>query len=139
LTKQQVKKKYHYTDADWEKYGNDETLLEAIELEKVRRIRSGQAKREKAQQHIVKGPDVLEKIMSDPEANARHVVDAVKALDALADPGPQPALPADKFIIHIDLTGDAKLKGIEPDPNDVIVIEATRPAASADKTGDNWK
>jgi hypothetical protein len=63
--------------------------------------------------------------MDDPKANARHRVDSIKALDALADPGPQTATAADRFMIHIDLTADAKLKGIEPDPNDVIVIDAT--------------
>jgi hypothetical protein len=63
--------------------------------------------------------------MSNPAANERHRIDAAKALDALADPGPQPALPADRFFIRIDLTGDAKLKSTEPDPADIITIEAT--------------
>jgi hypothetical protein len=136
LTKQQVKKKYHYTDADWTQFANDEALLESIEAEKIRRIRNGQAKREKAQQHIVKAPDVLSTIMSDPKSNARHVVDAIKTLDHLADPGPQTAPPADHFVIHIDLTADAKLKGIEPDPADVIVIEAARPTTIANRSDD---
>jgi hypothetical protein len=66
-------------------------------------------------------------------------VDSIKALDALADPGPQTAPPADRFIIRIDLSADAKLRSAEPDPNDVIVIDATRPAAIASKTEDDWK
>jgi hypothetical protein len=140
-TEKFIRRKYRgvLSDADWEQLGSDEGLIEKIELEKTRRIRNGQAKREKAQQHIVKGPDVLEKIMSDPKSNARHVVDAIKTLDHLADPGPQVASPADKFIITIDLSADAKLKSAEPDPNDVITIEATRPAAIADKSEDDWK
>jgi len=139
FSKQDVKKKYHFDDATWTRLGEDEALIETIELEKVRRVRSGAFKREKAQQHIVKAPDILEKIMSDDSANARHRVDSIKALDALADPGPQATPPADKFIITIDLTADAKLRSAEPDPNDVIVIDATRPAAIPDKTEDDWK
>jgi hypothetical protein len=126
-----IRRKYRdiLSDADWERAGKDDALVQAIELEKVRRERSGQAKRERAQQHITKGPDVLEKIMSDDDANERHRIDAVKALDALADPGPQTAPPAELFRIVIDLTADAKLKSAEPDPHDIITIEAARPTA----------
>ena len=80
--------------------------------------------------------------MSNPDENARHRIDSAKALDALADPGSQSAPAADKFIIRIDLTADAKLKGIEPDPNDVITFEATMrktPAVITDQSEDDWK
>src|SRR6516165_9908020 len=142
FTEQQVKKKHHFDDATWESLGSDEQLVEAIEAEKIRRIRNGSAKREKAQQHIVKAPDILEKIMSNPDENARHRIDSAKALDALADPGSQSAPAADKFIIRIDLTADAKLKGIEPNPADIITIEATTremPATITDQSEDDWK
>ena len=136
LSQQQVKKRWQelIDEKTWETLGSDDALVQAIELEKARLVRSGAAKRERAQQHIVKAPDILEKIM-----NARHRVDSIKALDALADPGPQAAPPADRFIITIDLTADAKLRSAEPDPNDVIVIEATKPpAAITDKSEDDW-
>jgi hypothetical protein len=90
----------------------------------------------------VKAPDILEKIMSNPDENARHRIDSAKALDALADPGSQSAPAADKFIIRIDLTADAKLKGIEPNPADIITIEATTremPATITDQSEDDWK
>jgi hypothetical protein len=103
LSQEDVRKKWALTDEDWERAGSDNELVRAIEETKVQRVRSGAAKREKAQQHVVRGVDVLSKIMDDPNANPRHRVDSVKALDALADPGPQPALPAEKFIITIDL------------------------------------
>ena len=141
LSQQQVKKRWQelIDEKTWETLGSDDALVQAIELEKARRVRSGAAKRERAQQHIVKAPDILEKIMSDDSANAPHRVDSIKALDALADPGPQAAPPADRFIITIDLTADAKLRSAEPDPNDVIVIEATKPpAAITDKSEDDW-
>ena len=143
LSEKFVRRKYaSLTDDVWERLGNDNSLVSAIEFERERRVRNGSAKRERAQKHIVKGPDVLEKIMSDESQNSRHRVDAVKALDAIADPGPQAAPAADKYIIHIDLTADAKLRAAEPDPNDVIVIETTprkTPAAITDKTEDDWK
>ena len=127
LSQQQVKKRWQelIDEKTWEILGSDDALVQAIELEKARRVRSGAAKRERAQQHIVKAPDILEKIMSDDSANARHRVDSIKALDALADPGPQAAPPADRFIITIDLTADAKLRSAEPDPHDIITIDAT--------------
>src|SRR5262245_61240243 len=106
FTEQQVKKKHHFDDATWARLGEDEALIEKIEAEKVRRIRSGTAKRERAQQHIVKAPDILEKIMSDESQNARHRVDSIKALDSLADNGPRAAPEMDRFIIRIDLSGD---------------------------------
>src|SRR5262249_27007297 len=142
FTEQQVKKKHHFDDATWARLGEDEALIEKIEAEKIRRRRSGTAKRERAQQHIVKAPDILEKIMSDEGANARHRIDSVKALDSLADNGPQATPAADRFIITINLGEDAKLRSTKPDPNDVIVIDATphkTPAAITDKTKDDWK
>src|SRR6516165_6041700 len=138
LTEQFIRRKYNLTDDAWEHLGNDNALIEAIEAEKARRVRNGSAKREKAQQHIVRAPDILEKIMSDESANPRHRVDSIKALDALADNGPQATPAADRFIIKIDLTADQKL----PNPNDVIVIDATprkTPAAITDKSKDDWK
>src|SRR5215471_3784294 len=143
LTEKFIRRKYDsLTDDVWASLGDNDELVEAIENEKARRVRNGSAKREKAQQHIVKAPDVLEKIMNDDSQNSRHRVDAIKALDSLADNGPRAAPEVDKFIIRIDLTADAKLKSTEPDPKDVITIEATphkTPAAITDKSKDDWK
>jgi hypothetical protein len=142
LTEKFIRRKYNLTDDAWEQLGNDDSLIEAIEVEKLRRVRNGSAKREKAQQLITKGPDVLDKILSDESANPRHRVDAVKALDAIAEPGPQTAQQADRFVITIDLGEDAKLRSATPDPNDVIIIETTprkTPAAITDQSEDDWK
>jgi hypothetical protein len=117
----------------WTTLGQDDLLIEMIEAEKVRRIRNGSAKREKAQQHIVRGPDVLAAIMDDPRANHRHKVDAIKTLDALADNGPKAAAGEEKVFIRIDLTADTRAKGLPSDPADVITIEATPRPGSAPK------
>lgn len=128
-TEAAIRKKHHFDDATWEALGNDTVFLERVEAEKLRRVRDGSLKREKAQHHIVRGPDILNNIMSNPTANARHVVDAVKALDALADPGLQRTT-ADEDRVHIiiDLGADQKLifdKPIRPTPNDDKVVDVT--------------
>ena len=57
--------------------------------------------------------------MDSPTSNDRHKVDAVKALNSLADPGPEAAVGEEKVIIRIDLSADTK------DPKDVLTFEAT--------------
>src|SRR5215472_13289229 len=47
-TRTQVKKRWrNIDDATWDRLGGDNELVDAIELEQTRRIRSGEAKREK--------------------------------------------------------------------------------------------
>src|SRR5215831_15823013 len=81
LSKQDVKRKWHFADDTiWTKLATEETLIEAIELEKTRRVRNGQTKRERSQQLITKAPDVLDEIIMDKSASPRHRVDAIKTL-----------------------------------------------------------
>src|SRR5262249_4978623 len=110
LTEQQVRKKHHLlSDEAWERMGTDDLLVEMVEAEKVRRIRNGAAKREKAQLHVVAAPDVLSGILMDPKANPRHRIDSAKALDSLAGFAPErPATEEDRVIIRIDLGADIR-------------------------------
>jgi len=117
LTEKQIRKKWReLTDTDWERAGSNDALVRAIEETKLQRVRNGAAKSERAQQYIVRGPDILATIMDDPQANARHRVDSIKALNAIADPGPENAV-AQRFFIRIDLSADTK------DPKDVLTFE----------------
>jgi len=138
LTEKQVRKKHHLlTEATWTAL-NDDAVVEAVELEQTRRIRSGAAKRELAQLHVVKGPSILNSIATSPRANDKHKIDAVKALDALADPGPEAAVEQERVHIVINLTGDSKLK----DPKDILVIDAAaRPSTPKQITdeSDEWR
>jgi hypothetical protein len=104
-SEQEVRKRHHFDESTWNDLGDNEALIEAVEAEKLRRIRSGAAKREKAQQLVVKAADILSGIMLDPAQSARHRVDAIKTLDAFADSGPKdgPAA-AELFLIRIDLS-----------------------------------
>ena len=59
LTEAQVKRKYRrFDDEVWEKLGSDDALVDAIEAERTRRVRSGACVREKAQLLQAKAPDV---------------------------------------------------------------------------------
>ena len=44
LSEAAVKKKWRFSDEVWEKLGNDDEFVRAIEDEKIRRIRSGASK-----------------------------------------------------------------------------------------------
>jgi len=126
LTEKQVRAKYHLFDESTWTALNDDAFVEAVELERTRRIRSGATKRELAQLRVVAAPDVLSGILTDPKANARHRIDASKALDDLAGFAPQrPAVEQDRVIIHIDMGADVRARGLESDPADVLHIEAT--------------
>jgi hypothetical protein len=121
LDEKAVKKKHHLSADVWERLGSDEKLIEAIEAEKVRRIRDGSSKRERAQVLVVQAPSVLGTIMNDPSASPRHRVDAIKTLDTFASNGPESAPAGDRFVITINLGSDTLRfdKSIAPDANDV--------------------
>ena len=121
LSEEAVKKKYRFDYATWEKLGSNDALVEAIEAEKIRRIRNGSAKRERAQQLVVQAPDVLGGIMLDANASPKHRIDSAKALDAFAANGPEAAPASDRFQITINLGSDVLHfdKSIAIDANDV--------------------
>src|SRR5215469_6545401 len=116
----QVKKRWrNINNATWDLLGDDNELVDAIEQERTRRIRSGEAKRELAQKHIATdGPNTLHNIICNERANDKHRIDAVKALDSLTG-NPVENEQRDRIIIKIDLSADTK------DPKDVHIIEAT--------------
>jgi len=123
LSEAAVKSRHHLSNEDWAALGENDELVRRIEACKLQRIRSGQTKRERAQIEIVDGPQILGKIMRDPTANQRHVIDSVKALDALAAPEPAAAQvgPDERVVVVINLGNDEKLKfdkSIRPTPND---------------------
>jgi hypothetical protein len=127
LTRDQVKRRWKkfITEEMWKTLGDDNELVDAIEARKIQRIRDGSLKRERAQTHIIRGPDALASIMDNPESNARHVVDAIKTLDALGSGNSPEAKQQDRIVIRIDLGADVRAKGETPNPTDVLVIETS--------------
>jgi hypothetical protein len=121
LTPAQAKRKWrHISEDTWQRLGTDDDLVERIEAEKIRRIRDGSTKRERAQQAVIEAPGVLGGIMLDGNASPRHRVDAAKALDGLAANGPQNVPMGERFTITINLGTDVEhfSKSIAIDPND---------------------
>jgi hypothetical protein len=121
LSEKEVKKKHRFDDATWERLGENDALVEAIEAEKTRRIRNGSTKRERAQQLVAQAPGVLGDIMLDANASPKHRIDASKTLDAFAANGPEATAAADRFIITINLGSDVERynKSIAINANDV--------------------
>jgi hypothetical protein len=121
LSEAAVKSRHHLSNEDWAALGESDKLVELVEACKLRRLRSGATKRERAQIEIVDGPPILGKIMRDPNVNERHRIDSIKALDALASTGAEGAAAGARFEITINLGSDTERysKSIAIDPNDV--------------------
>ena len=126
LSEKDVKKRHHFDEATWERLGENDTLIERIEAEKLRRIRNGSTKRERAQKLVAQAPGVLGDIMLDGNASPKHRIDASKTLDAFAANGPEATAAADRFIITINLGSDVErynksiaINANDVDPNDI--------------------
>ena len=138
-SEQDVRRRWKFTDAEWTALGADDRLVERIQEFKLARVKTGAARRELAQNHIVRGPQILNDIATNPRSNDRHKIDAIRALDGLADPGPQRAT-ADEVHVVINLGGDVlrfggsikptfdtgKIIDSTPSPVPGFVIEATK-------------
>ena len=115
-----LRKKYRFDDDTWEKLGKDDALVEAIEKEKVRRVRDGSSAREKAQQLFVTAPGVLSSILHDDGASPRHRIESARELRAIAANGPETTPASDRFQITINLGSEVLHfdKSIQPNPGD---------------------
>ena len=144
LSEGQVKARHHLSNEEWAALGESDKLVELVEACKLRRIRTGVTKRERAQIEIIDGPPILGKIMRDPGSNARHVIDAVKTLDGLASNGAEAAAAGARFEITINLGGDhiehysksIEVNADDVDPNEidtgVIAAIATKKPGGGD-------
>jgi hypothetical protein len=105
LTEKQVRRRHKLmSEADWEKMSTDESLCGRIEDEKIRRIRDGSCKRERAQVHVAEAPRIMADIMNDGKASPKHKIDEAKVLDQFAANGAQAGGPdASRFIISIQI------------------------------------
>jgi len=71
--------------------------------------------REAAAKHLVKGPGILDQIMSGPDSHPKHKIEAYKELRTTASISDSAErLPESaRFIIKIDLTGDSGIEHVE--------------------------
>jgi hypothetical protein len=120
LSEAAVKSRHHLSNEDWAALGESDALIEKIDAAKLRRIRTGVTKRERAQIEIVDGPPILGGIMRDVSASPRHRVDAIKVLDTIASTGAEAAAAGARFEITINLNGDVEhySKSIEINADD---------------------
>jgi hypothetical protein len=112
LSDQDLRDKYQLSDWDWQTITKNTTLIRAIQAERTRRVRSGQAAREAAAQHFVKAPKILDQIMSNEQSNPRHKIEAIRELRATAAgaAGTDSTIDtSEKFIIQINLGGDTEI------------------------------
>jgi hypothetical protein len=116
LTEKQVRKKWHFLDdSAWAKLGEDDALVEQIELESSRRERLGLTARERAQRAFSRAPNVLANILDDDSASPRHRIESAKELRVIADNGPEGAPePGERYQIVINLGADHKIKIDKP-------------------------
>ena len=110
LSDLEIRTKYGLTNEDWAGLAGNSYLLSAVRAERDRRITNGEGAREAAQRHLSKAPDVLGAILTDEQVSPRHRIEAAKELRQVAGNDPDTAsMPAERFIIHIDLGADEKL------------------------------
>jgi hypothetical protein len=129
LSEAAVKSRHHLSNEDWAALGESDKLVELVKACKLRRIRTGATKRERAQIEIVDAPPILGGIMRDPNANERHRIDSIKTLDALASTGAEAAAAGARFEITINLGADhiecynksIEINADDTDPNDIDV------------------
>jgi hypothetical protein len=126
ITDRELAEKYELSPADWQAITKDKALGHAIRAERERRVRTGQAVKEAAAKHLVKGPGILDSIMSREDSNPRHKIEAYKELRNTAAVGADAeGRSGDRFIISIVLNSDEGTnivehynKSIAVDPND---------------------
>ena len=90
LSEAAVKARHHLSNEEWAALGESDRLVELVEACKLRRIRTGATKRERAQIEIVDGPPILGKIMRDPGATQGTSLMRSKPLMRWPAPEPKP-------------------------------------------------
>jgi hypothetical protein len=114
LSEADVRRKYYLSDEDWERAGNDDALIRAIEAEKIRRTRNGSTARERAQQAFTAAPTILNAIMTDANISPRHKIEAAREIRATAAVGLEAQPASEMFQITINLGGDEVLRFNKP-------------------------
>ena len=129
LTDKELAEKWEISPKDWQAIIKDKALGHAIRAERERRVRTGTAVREAAAKHLVKGPGILDSIMSGPDSHPKHKIEAYKELRQTASIGDsaEGRQESDRFIITINLGADVvehynKSIAVTPnDPDDVTI------------------
>jgi hypothetical protein len=123
ITDKELQEKYELSPADWRNITKDVKLGRAIRAESERRQRSGASVREMAAKHLIKGPSILDGIMTGADSHPKHKIEAFKELRTTASigDGTEGRPDSNRFVIQINLGADTEIysKSIAVDPNDV--------------------
>jgi len=107
---QRLCEKYGLTMKAWAEIARNPAFRLAVAAEHERRTFNGDAAKEAAAKFFTNAPQVLDTILQDKSANARHRIEAAKELRATANTGAEAAPAAERFHIVIDLGEDRKLE-----------------------------
>jgi hypothetical protein len=121
-----LKAKYGLDDTTWAALGENTALQLAVGAQKERRVRNGDAAREKAQALFLAAPNVLSAIVNDESMSPRHRIDACRELRATAAAGSETGVPAndkERFTINISFGSNKLIKDVELKPVKPEVIE----------------
>ena len=106
---QEIKDNWGLDEQGWASLAENIPLLNAIKAERQRRIRSGEAARESAQQHFARAPSILARILEDEGVSPRARIEAARELRQAAGDARENSGTGEKFIIMIDLGEDHRL------------------------------
>jgi hypothetical protein len=103
--------KYDLSIEELQAIANTKAVGRAIRNEREHRLRSGIATRELASGYFFKVPKVLDSILSDEQANARHRIESARELRVISTPENQsnPAAQSERFHIVINLGSDVEV------------------------------
>jgi hypothetical protein len=105
ISDRELAEKYEIDPADWQSITKDQTLGRLIRAERERRVLSGAAVREMSAKHLIKGPSILDQIMTAEASHPKHKIEAFKELRATAAAGSTESRPnSELFVIKIDLS-----------------------------------
>jgi hypothetical protein len=115
-------RRYDLSVEDLQKLANTKAVGRAIRNEREHRLRSGIATRELAAKSYFKAPTVLDSILMNEQASARHRIESARELRVISTPENQSnsAAQSERFIIQINLGSDVEVynKSIAIDAND---------------------
>jgi hypothetical protein len=108
ITDKELAEKWELNPADWRAITKSKELGRAIRSERERRVRSGLAVREASAKALIKGPGILDSIMSGVDSHPKHKIEAFRELRQTASVGAdaEGRPESERFIIRIDLSSD---------------------------------
>jgi hypothetical protein len=83
ISEHDVKTKWGLGDEAWQELERNQSVLDAVQRERDRRINNGAAATEAARRHYVNAPLILGDILTNSDVSPRHRIEAAKELRAI--------------------------------------------------------